>query len=105
MTDPSSREQLPDVREDRLELAVHAALLEQPAAQPGDEGPRGPHVPYRHGGRFGRRVEPEERLPAVPLTALHPAEGRWRGEVHDLEFGGAFTEPHLEPHTLAERLV
>src|SRR5258707_14527415 len=46
-TGPSRCEDLPDVREDRLELAVHPAFFEQPAAQPGDEGPRGPHVPHR----------------------------------------------------------
>src|SRR5438477_145703 len=105
MTDPSRRQDLSDVREDRVELAVHPALLEEPAAEPGHQCTRGPHVPHRHRGRFGRRIEPEERLPAVPLTALHPAESGGRREVYDLEFGRALTEPYFEPYALPERLV
>src|SRR5207245_10544988 len=54
---------------------------------------------------FRRPVEPKTPLPAVPLTALHPAERRRRCEIHDLELGHALTEPHFEPHALPEGLV
>src|SRR5438132_1170251 len=54
---------------------------------------------------FALLTDPSRMAEWLPGCALHPAEGRGRREVYDLEFGHALTEPYLEPHALSERLV
>src|SRR5207237_8116880 len=86
-----------------LQLTLHLALLPQPAARPRADAPRGPYVPHRQRGRPGGLVEPEQRFPAVALTALHQAErGGWR-KVDDLELGHAVAEARLEAHAFSQR--
>src|SRR2546425_8242085 len=99
------REQLPQVVQHRLELALYSALLQEPAAHPGTEALWGPHVTDRDGRRSRARIETEERLPALALPSLHPAERRGRGEIDHLELGEAPAEACLEPNAFAERHV
>src|SRR2546430_10607821 len=99
------REQLPQIVQHCLELALHSALVQEPAAHPGAEAWGSPHVTDRDGRRARACIETEERLPALTLPSLHPAERGGRAEIDHLELGLAPAEPCLEPNAFAERHV
>src|SRR5207245_11079588 len=95
------REQLPQIVQHGLELALHSALVQEPAAHPGTEALGSPHVTDRDGRRARACIETEERLPALTLPSLHPAERGGRAEIDPLELGLAPAERCREPNAFA----
>src|SRR6266567_273182 len=101
----STGKKLPQVLEDRAELALWAAPRQEATPHPAAHRPGGPYILDRNGRRRAGGVESEENLRALPLAALRPAERPRPVEVHDLELRESRPETRPESSALPQRAV
>ncbi len=99
------REEMLEVLQDRLQLALHLPLGEQPTPHPSAEGVRCPHVSDGNRGRSPDEVESKERLRAPPLASFPLAERIRRGEIHDFKLRQPRAKARLEAGANVERAL